>query len=193
MRKTSLPTMRRPLAILASLTLLGAASACGTGSTVDNSEQADNTAVPSVSASAKPDKGDDKSKDKDDSKDEGASSGDHGATGKGTQDGAVEEVEDVPEGEDRSEGEENFLVALEKSGVHFDKVDEASRNAVESQIIAAGYHHCRESDTPLIGVAAGQMLAQGLVDPPKGDDALTQKFESMMKDLRTAADENLCR
>lgn len=183
--------MRRPLAILASLTLLGAASACGTGSTVDNSEQADNTAVPSVSASAKPDKGDDKGKD--DSKDEGASSGDHGATGKGTQDGAVEEVEDVPEGDDRSEEEEHFLAALEKSGVHFDKVDDADRNAVESQIIAAGYHHCRESDTPLIGVAAGQMLAQGLVDPPKGDDALTQKFESMMKDLRTAADENLCR
>ncbi len=185
--------MRRPLAILASLTLLGAASACGTGSTVDNSEQADNTAVPSVSASAKPDKGDDKSKDKDDSKDEGASSGDHGATGKGAQDGAVEEVDDVPEGDDRSEGEEHFLAALEKSGVYFDKVDEASRNAIESQIIAAGYHHCRESDTPLIGVAAGQMLAQGLVDAPKGDDALTQKFESMMKDLRTAADENLCR
>src|SRR5699024_7482500 len=118
---------------------------------------------------------------------------DHGASGKGAQDGAVEEVEDVPEGEDRSEGEESFLAALEKSGVHFDKVDEASRNAVESQIIAAGYHHCRESDTPLIGVAAGQMLAQGRVDPPNGDDALTHKSATMKQDLRPAVHEPLCR
>src|SRR5699024_4166696 len=118
---------------------------------------------------------------------------DHGASGKGAQDGAVEEVEDVPEGEDRSEGEESFLAALEKSGVHFDKVDEASRNAVESQIIAAGYHHCRESDTPLIGVAAGQMLGQGLVEPPKGDDALTLKFESLTECMSPDADEKTCR
>lgn len=189
-RKTSLPTAQRAAAVLASLVLLGAASACGSGSTVDNSEQSDSTAVPSVSASSE--KGKDKDKDKEKESSSSEPSSDHGSGGQGAQDGAVEEVEKVPEGDDRTEGEQGFLDALEKTGVDFKKVDEADRNGVESQIIAAGYHHCREKDSPLIGVAAGQLLAQGLVEPPKGDDALTQKFESMMKDLRTAADENLC-
>lgn len=192
MRKNSRPLKAKLLALAASLTLLGAASACGSGSTVDNSQQDDASTVPSVGASpsdkGKGDKGEKNSEDKQrkESGDTSRLSGPH------DEDGSVEEVDEVPERAERSKEEKDYLGALEDKGVDFAKAPDATRDALQSQILTAGYQHCGDPKTTLIGVAAGQLLAQGIVEAPEGDAAATEKFQDTMKTLRAAADEHLC-